>query len=790
MFDFIRDHQLNIMLTLCSACMTMAMLLLITKFLTKRRKWILILMEVLASALLMFDRMAYVYSGIPDSTAYIMVRISNFMVFFLTSAIVFGFDLYLIDLLTVDGGMDLVPRRITFVGVISVIGMILAIVAAFTGLYYSFDENNVYHRGPGFLISYIIPIVGPIIQFTVIRQNKSRFSRLIYTALVLYIVGPVVCGVIQIFAYGISIVNMAMVLVSIFLYVFTYLDINETAIRAHQIEMEHLNEDRRSIKRLLDQTATAFVAAMEKKDAYSQGHTAKAAEIAGRIAKAMGKKDEEIDEIYFAALLHNAGVMGVPDGILENLDKLSPEQYEVYKKTPLLSAEILSNITGYPILATAAKYSHEHWDGTGFPEGLKGGEIPEVSRIMAIVDKYDAMTTRTKFSEPLPEPVVREEFIMEAGKSLDPDMTDIMIRILDEDARAESLTGTQPGEVIETEIDCREYRSGITSGILIDGLTTSISFNYVPQKKNPEDFSSPAIIVFDSYDRRVHNNQKSIDAYKYMEYGELWFDGHSISTAARNMEVVLDDIEDISGWPEGKHVIYATKYEDHVKISMTDGYHDMDVTIALPDNSKYASIAITGENCHISDIAVDKNDIETTEGDVERIAEKVSYIDHMESDIPNVQVDRHRSAYTNGIELKGSMSVAFHTMSLPASNLVWHCPYVVLFYSEDGTVGGQGYKEYALIHLNGEIDKSEMYAHNSFSMKRESEFPGWDSWKSINKQGMECEVFFRQKGNTVTLKTKNLGVVIQNTTTIVDGGDKVYAALTGDMVALTDIRII
>ena len=157
MFDFIRDHQLNIMLTLCAACMTMAMLLLITKFLTKRRKWILILMEVLASALLMFDRMAYVYSGIPDSTAYIMVRISNFMVFFLTSAIVFGFDLYLIDLLTVDGGMDLVPRRITFVGVISVIGMILAIVAAFTGLYYHFDENNVYHSQYGISVHLFHP---------------------------------------------------------------------------------------------------------------------------------------------------------------------------------------------------------------------------------------------------------------------------------------------------------------------------------------------------------------------------------------------------------------------------------------------------------------------------------------------------------------------------------------------------------------------------------------------------------------------------------------------------------
>ena len=98
--------------------------------------------------------------------------------------------------------MDKVPGRITFVNIISVIGMVLAIIAAFTGLYYSFDANNIYHRGPGFLISYIIPIIGPIIQYTVIVQYKEKFSRLIYIALVLYLVVPVFCGIVQIFAYG------------------------------------------------------------------------------------------------------------------------------------------------------------------------------------------------------------------------------------------------------------------------------------------------------------------------------------------------------------------------------------------------------------------------------------------------------------------------------------------------------------------------------------------------------------------------------------------------------------
>ena len=98
MFDFIRLHQLNIMLILCGACGILVFLLIITRFITKRRKAILIFMEVVAFFLLWFDRLAYIYAGAPGQTAFVMVRVSNFMVFFLTPAIVLGFNLYLIDL--------------------------------------------------------------------------------------------------------------------------------------------------------------------------------------------------------------------------------------------------------------------------------------------------------------------------------------------------------------------------------------------------------------------------------------------------------------------------------------------------------------------------------------------------------------------------------------------------------------------------------------------------------------------------------------------------------------------
>ena len=262
-FDFIREHQMNIMLALCAICANMAILLMFTRFLTPRRRLILILMEVAATLLLGFDRAAYLYKGDISDVAYIMVRLSNFMVFFLTSAIVFIFNIYITDLLLNEGKLEVVPKRLKFIQVITIIGMLMAVVSHFTGLYYYIDSNNVYHRGPGFLLCYVIPVIAPIVQFSVIRAYKKKFSRLIYVSLTLYVFIPIIVGIIQIFTYGLSIVNMAMVLVSISLYIFSYLDVNDAIERKHQIEVENLEKDQQSMKRLFDQTAMAFVKAIK-----------------------------------------------------------------------------------------------------------------------------------------------------------------------------------------------------------------------------------------------------------------------------------------------------------------------------------------------------------------------------------------------------------------------------------------------------------------------------------------------------------------------------------------------
>jgi len=773
MYEYIREHQMNIMLALCAVCAMMAVLLLITRFLPKKRKWILIFMECVATCLLGFDRAAYLYRGDTSTLGYVMVRLSNFMVFFLTSGIVLGFNMYVTNLLMTDGKLERMPIRLKLSHIGAMTGMALAVIAHFTGLYYYFDGQNVYHRGPGFLIAYIIPVIIPLVQFSVILQYRKLFSRLIFASLILYIFLPIIVGVIQIFAYGISIVNMAMVMVSISLYIFSYLDVNDMVVRVHE-------QEKLSMRRLFEQTAEAFVTAVEKRDEYAVGHSAKVAEYAKKIALSAGKKEKECYEAYYAALLHDVGLIGIPDSVIKNEADPDKWDYEAIRKKPVIAREILSSITEYPYLSLGAYYSHERYDGTGYPEGLKACEIPEIARIVAVADAYDTMTTKKRYREARSNLVAREMFVKGAGIEFDPEFAEKMVRIIDMD-------DTEKEFEVENEIICNEYREQITSGIPVEREVVRVSFDCAFNSNSVVDFSVPSIILFDSYDRRVHKDEKTINEYKYLEFGEIWFDDHSISTAAREIkEMIAMPLNDDR---DACYEIIAGRYEDHVKLIMRSPHYGKEVIAALPGGSKSAYIGITGEHCLITNIHYEQTGDRYGDGDIERIVGKISYIDRMESDVPNIQIDRKRSASTMGIEIKDRLHIAFHTMSLPDAHLVWHCPYIVLFYSDDMSVNGDNYREYTLIKLNGENEVNDELATNKFSMRKKEDFPGWDAWKDANKAGMECEVSVERKGKHIIITTENMGIRIENITVLKDDIDKIYVALTGDQCALTDIRV-
>ncbi len=787
MYEFIKDNQLNIMLILCGGCGVMAILLCMTQFLGKRRKHILIAMEVVAVLLLWFDRLAYIYAGRTSPKGYYMVRISNFLVFLLTSAIVFFFNQYLKDLLANEESIKKVPRRLKVVEALSAGGMMLSVVAAFTGLYYYFDESNVYHRGQGFLIAYIIPVIGPILQYTVIRQYKKSFSKLIYISLVLYIYVPLFCGILQIFIYGLSIVNMAMVAVSISLYFFTYMDINNTVKHAHSIELSNVETEKKRMQRLFDQTAKAFVSAVEKKDDFTKGTAVRVANYARKIAQLCGKDEEYCQEAYYTALLHDVGMIGIPDSVIKNEGDPGKWDYEAIRQKPVIGKEILSNITEYPYLSLGAGSSHERYNGTGYPEGLKGEEIPELARIVAVADAYVIMTTKKRYREARPDFVAREAFVKGAGIEFDPEFAGAMVRIIDEESKQKSYDDVS---VVEKELTCGKYRDKVSVGIPVTGNISYIRFKCETDKNIPDAFKAPSIILFDSYDRLIHANKSAIEAYSYLEFGEIWFDNHSITTAARKIvENGLGNGTDPESKGDGDYEICAGKYEDHIKLVMKAPNYEKEVIIALQDGSTSAYIALTGENCRLYDIEIEQTQDFLLMEDVPRISEEISYIDHLESDIKNVQINMTRSAYTDGVELGGRLKLIFHSTTLPIASFVWHCPYIVIYSSDNGTVNGPNYHEYALIKINGENESPDEYATNSFNMKRKDDFQGWEHWKETNKAGIECEVSFEKKGNRIRTITENLGIYIDNMTEIREDVSKVYVALTGDRCALTDIRI-
>ena len=175
---------------------------------------------------------------------------------------------------------------------------------------------------------------------------------------------------------------------------------------------------------------------------------------------------------------------------------------------------------------------------------------------------------------------------------------------------------------------------------------------------------------------------------------------------------------------------------------------------------------------------------------IPRIAPLISYIDRAEGDIPNVQIDGYRYDHSRSIAVEDGLEIRFHTMSLPTARLIWHCACVVIYSSDDGAVNGKGYLEHALVRLDGENYGSyESNVKNELTVEKNDDFRDWDSWKEINKKGFDCIVSFERKEDRLIMTTVNQGIHIRNTTYI--GSDvKVYTALTGDQVALTDIRII
>ncbi len=173
----------------------------------------------------------------------------------------------------------------------------------------------------------------------------------------------------------------------------------------------------------------ALTAALDAKDPYGRGHSYRVAMVSKRLAERCGLDDAKARELYLAGLLHDVGKIGVPERVLQKEGRLSDEEYGVIKRHPAIGATIFGGVKQMERVTTGIVAHHERPDGKGYPDGLKGDEIPIEGLIVGLADGFDAMTSDRTYRKALPLPQVVAEIRAHAGTQFDPDLVERLLSL-------------------------------------------------------------------------------------------------------------------------------------------------------------------------------------------------------------------------------------------------------------------------------------------------------------------------------------------------------------------------
>jgi putative nucleotidyltransferase with HDIG domain len=200
----------------------------------------------------------------------------------------------------------------------------------------------------------------------------------------------------------------------------------------------------------------ALVNAIEAKDVYTSGHSERVASHAMSIAERLGLDSKTSDAVRLGALLHDIGKIGVPEAILTKQGRLTPEEFDIIKTHPSRGADILGAIKGIDLVVAAVRWHHEAINGLGYPDKLRGPDIPMPARIVAVADAFDAMTSNRSYRRNLSVEEAMREFRRCAGSQFDGDVCEAMVGLLESGTILPSQDLSALGIDIRTRIYTRK----------------------------------------------------------------------------------------------------------------------------------------------------------------------------------------------------------------------------------------------------------------------------------------------------------------------------------------------
>src|SRR6266404_5996558 len=220
--------------------------------------------------------------------------------------------------------------------------------------------------------------------------------------------------------------------------------------RSYRLYLGKLEDEKRHVEEIADlhmRTIEALALAIEAKDQTTHDHLQRVRIYALEVAKDLGMKGSDLEALHAAALLHDIGKLAVPEHIIAKPGRLTPEEFEKMKIHTVVGAEILERVRfPYPVVPIVRAH-HEKWDGSGYPYGLKGAEIPIGARILSAVDYLDALASDRQYRRAMPLDEVMKRITEESGKSFDPKVVDVLkrrYRTLENLALAQSAVDGNP----------------------------------------------------------------------------------------------------------------------------------------------------------------------------------------------------------------------------------------------------------------------------------------------------------------------------------------------------------
>ena len=279
------------------------------------------------------------------------------------------------------------------------------------------------------LVFVFILVFFHLVQY--IRKNKqTKFDYILLIGLFLVLL----CVAIEsVSVYFVATISGIFIGIGMIILLFT--NIFRTIQKIHMVEEKRhhleLEIEKKESKKITLQMMESLSTTIEAKDEYTRGHSRRVAQYAALIAKNMGWTNEEIQNLKNCAYLHDIGKIGIPDQILNKPGKLTNEEFNLIKQHTTIGQDILKDITIIPHIDEVTRSHHEHYDGTGYPDGLKGNEIPIQARIIALADSYDAMNSRRIYRNALSHGRIYHEIQMNAGTQFDPDITKVFLKLMD-----------------------------------------------------------------------------------------------------------------------------------------------------------------------------------------------------------------------------------------------------------------------------------------------------------------------------------------------------------------------